>query len=47
MPGTPLRMSVYRQGPLIMSSRTISNVQRSPTTSRALASAQNCPYDRT
>lgn len=46
MPGRPLRKSVYRDGPRISSSRTISSVQRSPMTSRLLANPQNCPYER-
>ena len=40
-PGSPCTSSPYRRGPA-SSSRTTSSVQRSPTASRAAATAQNC-----
>ena len=43
MPGRPWRRSVYREGPCWISSRMISSVHRSPTTSSAFATEQYWP----
>src|SRR5688572_4761762 len=43
--GRPWRKSVNRLGPTSRS-RTIRSAQRSPTSSSALTSPQNCPYSR-